>query len=237
MKDFALDGRLLSVAELVRQGAEFADIGTDHAYLPLALLREGRIFRAVCSDINDGPLESARKNALEAGFYDNIRFYLTDGAAALSGEGITDMAICGMGGELIADIIDRAPYLKSSDIHLILQPMSKQAHLRAYLAREGYKILCESYSYSQGKYYVTLLSCYTGAPYELTEVECELGFLASRGAKTECERGFLLEKQRAFMRALDGKRRGNLPHGIEISVLEAIAKALDGEKAIFDSEI
>ena len=226
MKDFALDGRLLSVAGFVRQGAQFADIGTDHAYLPLALLSAGRIERAVCSDINEGPLESARQNAREAGFYDNIRFYLTDGATALSDEGITDMAICGMGGELIADIIDRAPYLKSGEIRLILQPMSKQAHLRSYLASHGFEIQFEEYSYSQGKYYLTLVSCYTGTTKALNLLECELGALLLKSSLTDCERGYLEEKKRAFSRAIDGKRRGNLECDAEMQILEAIERAL-----------
>lgn len=222
MKDFALDGRLLSVARLVRQGAEFADIGTDHAYLPLALLSEGKIEHAVCSDINEGPLNSARKNAKEAGLYDKIRFFLTDGAAELSEEGITDMAICGMGGELITDIIDRAPYLKNGDVRLILQPMSKQAHLRAYLAGAGFEIIAEDYSYSQGKYYVTLASHYTGTAYTPTDIELELGFLATRKILSECESGFLKEKRRAFLRAAEGKKQGNLPTEYEEKIIEAI---------------
>ena len=96
-----LNARLSSVAEFVRQDAIFADIGTDHAYLPLFLLGCGRIGQAYCSDVNAGPLERARINAAEAGLSDKITFTLADGAAALAGLGITDYAICGMGGECI----------------------------------------------------------------------------------------------------------------------------------------
>ena len=103
------NARLASAAELVRQNAIFADIGTDHAYLPLFLLESGRINFAYCSDINEGPLASARKNAEERGMVDKMDFILTDGATVLRDRGITDYAICGMGGELIADIIHRAP--------------------------------------------------------------------------------------------------------------------------------
>ena len=148
----ALNARLLSAAELTRQGACLADIGTDHAYLPLFLLSEGRISFAYATDINEGPLSSARKNAEEYAFADKMEFILTDGAAALRGKGITDYTICGMGGELIRDIIDRAEHLKDAGVNLILQPMSRQEKLREYLASHGFRIVKESYSYDAGKY-------------------------------------------------------------------------------------
>ena len=126
MKNSALNARLLSVAELTRQDAILADIGTDHAYLPLFLLDSGKIKFAYCCDINEGPLASARKNAEERARLGETDFILTNGATVLSGKGITDYAICGMGGELIADIIERAPHLKDVGLNLILQPMTKQ---------------------------------------------------------------------------------------------------------------
>ena len=129
----AINARLLCAAEFTRQNATFADIGTDHAYLPLFLLDLGRIKYAYCCDINEGPLASARRNAEERGRLDRTEFILTDGATALAGKGISDYAICGMGGELIADIIDRAPHLKDGTVNLILQPMSRQEKLREYL--------------------------------------------------------------------------------------------------------
>ena len=110
MINSSLDKRLLSCADYVRAGAVFADIGTDHGYLPLFLLRSGRIERAYLSDVNEGPLSSARANAASEGLLDRCEFTLADGAAALSGKGITDYAICGMGGELIASIIDAAEH-------------------------------------------------------------------------------------------------------------------------------
>ena len=208
MRISALDGRLASAAGLVRQGARFADIGTDHAHLPLALLKAGRIEGAVCSDINRGPLESAMANARDAGFFDKIKFVLTDGAAALKDEGLTDIAICGMGGELIAAIIDAAPFLKNEGIRLILQPMSRQGQLRRYLATEGFDVIKEVYSYSQGKYYVTLCAEYTGRKYEPSLYERELG--KPEFIDTGCPEclGYLDARVRVYTKIANGKREG-----------------------------
>ena len=175
MRNFTLDGRLNSAAKFVRQGATFADIGTDHAYLPLFLLAEGKINSAILADINEGPLETAKQNAQDAGLYDKCRFFLTDGANGLDNEGITDAAICGMGGELIVQIIDKAAFFRDTGVRLILQPMSHHADLRKYLADNGFKILYEEYSYSAGKYYVTVCAEYTGKPYKMSDAEYEFG--------------------------------------------------------------
>ena len=201
----ALNARLLSAAELTRQNATFADIGTDHAYLPLFLLDSGRIGYAWCCDINEGPLNSARRNAEERGRGEQMSFILTDGATVLSGKGITDYAICGMGGELIADIIDRAPHLSDNGVNLILQPMSKQERLRHYLTLHGFKILTESYSYDTGKYYVCLLVTYTGECREISEFEAIVGCAESTYINRECRLAYLNGKLRSIERARQGK--------------------------------
>lgn len=206
MSGGALNARLLSAAELVRQGAVFADIGTDHAYLPLFLLDGGKISRAVCADINEGPLNSARANAAAAGLTENIEFVLTDGAAVLSGKGITDYAICGMGGELIADIIDRAPHLRDIGVNLILQPMSRQEKLRSYLASSGFAINCESYSLDAGKYYVCMRASYVGAAQQLSELETITGPHTAEFRGREYRLSYLNAKLNSLERAYAGRR-------------------------------
>ena len=175
MRNFTLDGRLSSAAKFVRQGARFADIGTDHAYLPIFLLTSGKIDYAVCSDINEGPLNSARENARASGVYEKIDFALANGADALKDKNVTDVAVCGMGGELIAEIVGRAQFLKKKDVRLILQPMSKFAFLRRELAMLGYEIEDEEYSASQGKLYLTVCASYTGKCQNISDVEAEFG--------------------------------------------------------------
>ena len=97
MNNSALDARLLSVASLVRRGARFADVGTDHAYLPLYLLEEGMISSAVAADIAEGPLATARANVMASGREGDVTLLLANGLSGMDGLGLTDIAICGMG--------------------------------------------------------------------------------------------------------------------------------------------
>lgn len=206
MKSPAIGKRLLSASGFVRQDAYFADIGTDHAYLPLFLLGEGRITRAVCADINEGPLESARRNAEEFGYTESVSFVLTDGACGLSGMGITDYAICGMGGELICKIIEDSPHLKAKGIRLILQPMSRQSTLRKYLAKSGFSILGEEYSLDGGKYYLCLAAEYTAEEREISDFEAEFGDVGPRAEFSPEKLGYFEMKIKALRRAAAGKR-------------------------------
>lgn len=226
MINSSLDKRLLSCADYVRAGAVFADIGTDHGYLPLFLLRSGRIERAYLSDVNEGPLSSARANAASEGLLDRCEFTLADGAAALSGKGITDYAICGMGGELIASIIDAAEHLKVTGVRLILQPMTKQAHLRKYLLTSGFEIIAESYSFAEGKYYVTIVAEYVGESREGDIFECELGSESVREGDRVAYIGYLEGKARALNKSLSGKMHAGLSADTERELLTAIEERI-----------
>ena len=221
-----LNARLRSAADFVRQGAVFADIGTDHAHLPIFLLECGRIERAVCSDINEGPLSSAKRNATESGLLDKTEFLLCDGASALCGKGITDYAICGMGGELIRDIITAAPELHREGVNLILQPMTRVSALRSYLYGAGFEIVAEAYSEDAGKYYVCLNAIYTGIAKSITDTEAELGCKNIKIVNKEVQKLYLLTKKRSFQRALNGKKQGGENADLELLMLEEIERML-----------
>ncbi len=201
----ALNARLFSVAELVRQGAVLADIGTDHAYLPIFLLERERISHAYLSDINRGPLASARDNAAEHGLLDKVTLVLSDGAASLSESGATDYTICGMGGELIAEIIDAAPHLRSSQINLILQPMTRQAHLRRYLYSHGFEIIREVYSTEGDKHYAVMQARYIGKSREPDEIEAEIGAADSEFINNASRLSYLRVRYAAARRARVGR--------------------------------
>ena len=218
----AINARLLCAAEFTRQNATFADIGTDHAYLPLFLLDQGRIKYAYCCDINEGPLNSARRNAEERGRLDKCEFILTDGATALDGKRITDYAICGMGGELIADIIERAPHLKDREINLILQPMSRQEKLREYLSASGFSILGERYSLDAGKYYVCMLVTYSGKPREISPLEAIVGFDGCEYFGREHRLCYLGAKLSSLERAYKGKKESGLESPEELRLISEL---------------
>ena len=190
------------------------------------LLNSGKISRAVCADINEGPLNSARANAAEAGLLESVEFVLTDGAAALAGQGITDYTVCGMGGELIAAIIDRAPHLKDRNVNLILGPMSRQGVLRRYLAAEGFSVRSESYSCDGGKYYVTLLASYTGEAREIDDIEAEIGFKNAEYVNNSAQIGYLEAKLKAFKKKHDGMILGGEDAPKEKIIMEKIEEQL-----------
>ena len=174
-KRTVLDRRLLAAASLVRQGAFFADIGTDHAYLPLFLVETGRVTRAIASDINEGPAECARLHIAAAGLADKIEVRVTGGLSGLDALGLTDIAVCGMGGELIRDILAAAPFVRDANIRLILQPMSRVEVLRRYLAKEGFEIIEERRAQDGDKLYVCMAVTYSGVPRSLSLAEALLG--------------------------------------------------------------
>ena len=227
MKEINISPRLLSAADFVRQDAILADIGTDHAYLPLFLLSQGRITRAVCSDIHEGPLASARANAEAAGLSERVELVLTDGAAALSGRGVTDYAICGMGGELIADIIDRAPEMRSTDVRLILQPMTRRGELVEYLYESGFSILREAYSEDAGKHYVTLLVGYTGEVKKIDPLEAEFGRCATPCEEKSARLGYLRTRLASYKKRAQGiekSKNGGADYSAHIAYLEKAIK-------------
>ena len=174
MKQTKLTRRLNAAFDLVREGRIVADIGTDHAYLPIALVSSGKCKKAFASDIGKGPLERASQNISEAGLEGVIETVLTDGVAYF--DGIADeIVIAGMGGELIYRIISDAPFLKSENVHIVLQPMTKVAFLRQALAEDGFRIDRESLVKEDGKIYTVLSVAYDGIKRELSSLDALTG--------------------------------------------------------------
>ena len=159
---FTLDGRLAVCASLVRKGAKLADVGTDHAYLPVWLAKNDSITSALASDIREKPLRSGADNIEKYGCSEIVAARLSDGLDAVLPEEADDIVMAGMGSELICNIIERAPWLKDSDKRLILQPMTKAHILRKYLLDNGFEIVSETPCAHGGKNYTVILARYSG---------------------------------------------------------------------------
>ena len=124
------DARLLEAARLGRPGSAFADVGTDHAYLPIYLIKEGLSPRGLATDLRDGPVAAARRNLAAAGISDRVTVRKCDGLDGIGEFAPDDIYILGMGGELIRDILSRSDYVRRQGVRLILQPMTKPEELR-----------------------------------------------------------------------------------------------------------
>lgn len=160
MLNITLDSRMGKIAECVRIGAILADIGTDHGKLPIYLAQTNKIKKAVACDINEMPLSKAETNIKKYMLESKIDTFLTNGLIGVEKYSPTDVVIAGMGGELIAEILENST-VERTNIKYILQPMTKEEVLRKYLYEKGYSITDE-YLVEEGKLYQIICAEYTG---------------------------------------------------------------------------
>lgn len=157
-----LTNRLAAAASLVRGGGVVADIGTDHAYLPVYLCQKGVAKRAVASDVGAGPLRNAEKTVKKYGFENRIELRLSDGLQAYVPGEVDEIVICGMGGILISEILSASPWIRNKGFRLILQPMSHPQYVRRYLCENGFGIEKELCVSEGRRVYLCLSAVYDG---------------------------------------------------------------------------
>lgn len=143
--------RLLS--SKVTRGNRLADIGTDHAYIPIALVLEKQIPFALAMDINKGPLARAKQHILEQGVEERIQTRLSDGLEKLCPHEADTVLIAGMGGALTVHILEGGAHCLDSVQELILQPQSEIYLVREYLCQHDFAIIEEDIILDEGKYY------------------------------------------------------------------------------------
>jgi tRNA (adenine22-N1)-methyltransferase len=166
-----LPPRLEAAASFVRHGVRLCDVGSDHARLPIALLRRGKINSALLTDINPGPLQCAHAAAEKAGLLSFIRFRLTDGLQNVVSEETDCITMTGLGGETIAAILAAAPWAQGKT--LVLQPMQGLAELRSFLCGAGYAVTAETIAREGERLYHVM--AVTGGRMVLTPGELEAG--------------------------------------------------------------
>lgn len=159
MKHIELTPRLRMVADMIPVGARLADVGTDHAYLPAALMLEGKLNAAVAADLRQGPLSRAKETVRECGLNGRIAFRLCDGLSGIRADEVDAVSIAGMGGETIAMILSAAPWTREQGTVLVLQPMSSMEELRIWLQKNGYAIMEERLAREGDTIYTALRVC------------------------------------------------------------------------------
>ncbi len=174
IKNLKLNPRLAKIAELLPTCQSLADIGTDHAYIPIYALQKGKAKTAIASDINRGPVERARANARFYGLEEQISLRLGAGLETVKPDEAETIVIAGMGGILIADILENSPEVTHSAKTLILQPMTAVPELRQYLCANSFVIEKEVLAAEEDKIY-NILCVKIGGKTEYTPKELILG--------------------------------------------------------------
>lgn len=144
--------RLLAIAKFIPNGLKVADVGTDHAILPVYLVKENISPAVIASDLNEGPLEAAAKTVAQAGVADKIQLRLGNGLTNINSGEVDLAVIAGMGGGTIKNILvdcnNNCPVSS-----LVLQPMGDSGYLRQWLAENGWKIVDEDIVEEDGRFY------------------------------------------------------------------------------------
>lgn len=226
-----------AVAAMVTSGGVLADVGTDHGYIPIALIQRQKIKSAIAMDINKGPLARAQDNIASARLGDYIQTRLSDGVAAL-GEGEADsILIAGMGGELVIHILSEGEKVCKAASELILQPQSDIRKVREYLRLHHYKIVDEDMICEDGKYYpmmrvinVELDDAWMKMD-EQTRVACDIyGPLLLRNGNPVLRR-FLVRQHRQLTQILQTLQAQTMSEKIETRIAEVSEELQYNESA------
>lgn len=217
-----LDARLMCAADLVNQCRTVADIGTDHAYLPIYLVNKGICTRAVAADINKGPIERAKLNIRAVGLTDKIDTELTDGLHGIEKYEPDCILILGMGGELIVKIISEAPWIcaENKNIRLVLQPMTHPETVRTYLWDNGFEISDEKICKS-GKLYCVFAAHYTGTKTAYSAIEALIG-KETVSSRTPLATEYKRHIAKIYERRLEGLKAGGCDFSKEQTMLDGI---------------
>ena len=215
-----LTPRLHTIAEQVPQGARLADVGTDHGYLPVWLLRCGCIDSAIATDLREGPLSRSQETAQRFGVAEQISFRLCDGLSAICPEEADTVVIAGMGGETIVSILEAAPWTREGTL-LLLQPMTGFAVLRLWLQENGYQIMGERIA-CEGKRLYSILTVKGGEMSPMSPAE----LWAGRQNGGPLRREYLALMRKKVEKALYGQQAAQAPDQSRIEELNRVLSGL-----------
>lgn len=169
-----ISDRLKCIANMVDKCDSIADIGTDHAYLPIYLIKNKICRKAIASDINKGPVKKAKLNITMENEDKAIECRLGPGLTTIVPNEVNAAVIAGMGGNLIRDIIEDSMEVFKSLNYLVLQPVQNPEVLRKYINEKGYEIIDEDLCKDENKYYELIKIRYSNKVKHLDNIYCEI---------------------------------------------------------------
>ncbi|MBQ8509808.1 MAG: SAM-dependent methyltransferase [Clostridia bacterium] len=233
MDSVKLSPRLTQIFRMVGSARRVADIGSDHALLPIALCQNDRERAALASDINEGPCARARENIAKFNLTDRIAVACRPGLQGVDEFAPDCVVIAGMGGEMVASILAESDYPRMSRCRLILQPMSMQDVLRRWLCGNGFAVSEERVVFDDGKYYQIIAAAWDGVPRTMSEPEYRLGALnLARAASnsTDTDIAWLRQVRTAAERRIEGRKNAASPviDQTDGDMVQCIDKILNG---------
>lgn len=211
-----LSPRLAAIARLIPHGARVADIGTDHARLPVCLVNTGRAPRVIATDLNEKPYQWACRQVLAAGVEKLVDVRKGDGLDVIRPGEVEVIVISGMGGTAIQGILERSRGVLAGVSRLVLQPMADAGSLRVWLARNGWRLVDEELVKEEDKFYVVIAA-------EPGEETCRDDFMLEIGPilAGKCSEALIeyLEKIRGdYQRVLSGLARSRTEQSMEKAI-------------------
>ncbi len=221
-----LDERLAAIAQMVRDGARCADIGTDHGYLISWLATRGKIAFGYACDIKKKPLEKAAFALSEYGVADRVKLILCDGLSGLRAGDVDDIVIAGMGGELIWEIISAQSWARDPNLRFLLQPMTRPERLRRSLYENGFEILRETAVVSGNFPYTVMQAAFTGRPRGIDLAFAYTGLLSAD--RSDAARQYRAKTARLIREKVEGMSKSARP-GEKLDVYRELLNQLESE--------
>ncbi len=227
MGKIKLDDRLSAVASFVRKGSAVADIGTDHGYVITYLIENGICPNGIAADINQGPLDNAKKTVTESGIEDKVELILSDGLKNVNKDSFDDVVIAGMGGNLIADILSDYPEIKNPKYNIVAQPMSHGEVLREYFCKNGFEIKSERVVADGSRLYCIINASFSGMIQDYDEAYYYLGKLTEN--KDELSQKYIQKIITAMDKKAVALIKADKNEGKELKKLVEKMKTISGQ--------
>ena len=228
MTETTLDARLQWIADQVRPQVFFVDVGSDHARLPIYLVRQQKIASAIATDIASGAVAQGQAHVTEHGLEAQIAVRLGDGLQDMTLPEEADITICGMGADSICAIIAAQPALHQRHTRWLLQAMTDTPLLREFLAHNGFAIETEACVFADGRYYQCMVAVYTGIEDRLSLAEREFGRL-NLAQRQPVFLDWVAFRQRRLQKWLPSKQKAGENTAWDEAVLQICTEVLSAQ--------